>query len=433
MEQPLSFRMEGGQEFVSAHRLGRGRIVILTNPTKGAKPTRRKKAPKKSAEWQGDPMLRSTARIITTHTGSLPRAANVVELLLAEKKGDADRATLNLAVREAVNDVIAKQRSAGIDIVNDGEQGRTDYTVHVVDRLTGFEGQSTPPLGHGEPEFPELAELLKQFASPFQHRPACSGPVGWKDFHATEADIARAKAGMVKAGVAEYFMTSPSPGQIARYLKNNHYKTDEEYLFALADVMKREYKAIVDAGFIVQLDCPDLAMSYALYPGISLADYRKIIAMNVEALNVAIKDLPADRMRMHVCWGSTLGPHHGDIPLKDIVDIVLKAKPMAVSFPGANPRHGHEWKVWQDVKLPDGKAIVPGVIDSTSNFVEHPELVADRLVQYAGAVGRENVIAGVDCGFGTFAGRVQVDTKIVWMKLASLAEGARLASKQLWN
>jgi 5-methyltetrahydropteroyltriglutamate--homocysteine methyltransferase len=197
--------------------------------------------------------------------------------------------------------------------------------------------------------------------------------------------------------------------------------------------MKREYKAIVDAGFIVQLDCPDLAMSYALYPGISLPDYRKIIAMNVEALNAAIKDLPADRMRMHVCWGSTVGPHHGDIPLKDIVDIVLKAKPMAVSFPGANPRHGHEWKVWKDVKLPDGKAIIPGVIDSTSNFVEHPELVADRIVQYGQAVGRENVIAGVDCGFGTFAGRVQVDTKIVWMKLASLAEGARLASKQLWN
>jgi 5-methyltetrahydropteroyltriglutamate--homocysteine methyltransferase len=378
-------------------------------------------------------MRRSATRIITTHTGSLPRPANVVEQLLAEKKGDADRHAFNLAVREAVNDVIAKQRSAGIDIVNDGEQGRADYTVHVIDRLTGFEGQSTPPLGHGEPEFPELAELLKQFASPFQHRPACSGPVAWKDFAAVEADIARAKAATAKASAQESFMTSPSPGQIARYLKNHYYKTDEEYLFALADVMKREYKAIVDAGFIVQLDCPDLAMSYALYPGISLADYRKIIAMNVEALNVAIKDLPADRMRMHVCWGSTLGPHHGDIPLKDIVDIVLKAKPMAVSFPGANPRHGHEWKVWNDVKLPAGKAIIPGVIDSTSNFVEHPELVADRIVQYANAVGRENVIAGVDCGFGTFAGRVQVDTKIVWMKLASLAEGARLASKQLWN
>ena len=256
--------------------------------------------------------------------------------------------------------------------------------------------------------------------------------MAWKDFAAVEADIARAKAAMTKAGVAEYFMTSPSPGQIARYLKNSFYKTTDEYLFTLADVMAREYRAIVEAGFILQLDCPDLAMSYALYPNISIADYRKIIAMNVEALNAAVKDLPADRMRMHVCWGSTLGPHHGDVPLKDIADIILKAKPMAVSFPGANPRHGHEWKIWQDIKLPDGKVIIPGVIDSTSNFVEHPELVADRLVQYANAAGRDNVIAGVDCGFGTFAGRVQVDTKIVWMKLAALAEGARLASKQLW-
>jgi 5-methyltetrahydropteroyltriglutamate--homocysteine methyltransferase len=192
--------------------------------------------------------------------------------------------------------------------------------------------------------------------------------------------------------------------------------------------MAKEYRAIVDAGFVLQLDCPDLAMSRTLYLDRSIADYRKIIEVNVEALNQAVKDLPADRMRMHVCWGSTLGPHHQDVPLKDIVDIILKGKPLAVSFPGANPRHGHEWKIWRDVDLPDGKIIIPGVIDSTSNFVEHPELVADRIRQCAGIVGRENMIAGVDCGFGTFAGRVQVDSKIVWMKLASLAEGARLAS-----
>jgi 5-methyltetrahydropteroyltriglutamate--homocysteine methyltransferase len=376
-------------------------------------------------------MRRSTDRILTTHTGSLPRPAAVVGQLLAAKQGKAS-AALDAAVREAIADVIAKQKAAGIDIINDGEQGRTDYTVHVIDRLNGFEGKSTPPLGTGEPEFPELAALLSQFASPFQHRPACSGPVTWKDFPAAEADIVRSKAAMTAAGVDEAFMTSPSPGQIARYLKNHFYKTDEEYLFTLAGVMGREYKAIVDAGFILQLDCPDLAMSYALYPGISLADYRKIIGANVEALNHAVKDLPADRMRMHVCWGSTLGPHHGDVPIKDIVDIILKGKPMAVSFPGANPRHGHEWKIWKDIKLVSGKIIIPGVIDSTSNFVEHSELVADRIVQYALAAGRDNVIAGVDCGFGTFAGRVQVDTKIVWMKLASLAEGARLASKQLW-
>ena len=375
-------------------------------------------------------MRRSTTKkILTTHTGSLPRPARVVELLLEQiTKPGSNRAALDAAVDEAVASVVAKQKAAGIDVINDGEQGRTDYTVHVIDRLTGFAGESDVPRGHGEPEFPELAELLKQFASPFQNRPACSGPVAWKDWPAVEADIARAKAAMVKAGVEEYFMTSPSPGQIARYLKNSYFKTDEEYLYALADVMKREYKAIVDAGFVLQLDCPDLAMSYSLYPGIDIAGYRKIITTNVEALNHAVKDLPADRMRMHVCWGSTLGPHHGDVPLKEIADIILKGKPQAVSFPGANPRHGHEWKVWNDVKLPDGKIIIPGIIDSTSNFVEHPELVADRIAQYAKVVGAENMIAGVDCGFGTFAGRVQVDSKIVWMKLSALAEGAAMAS-----
>ena len=250
-------------------------------------------------------------------------------------------------------------------MINDGEQGRADYTVHVKDRLTGFEGASAAPLGTGEPEFPELALLLGQFASPFQHRPACSGPVAWKDFRRGACRHRASKAAMAGAKAEECFFTSPSPGQIARYLRNKHYKTEEEYLFTLADVMAREYRAIVEAGFVLQLDCPDLAISHHMvYPHLSLADYRKIIAKNVEALNHAVKDIPADRMRMHICWGSTLGPHHTDVPLKDIVDIVLQGKPQAVSFPGANPAHGHEWKVWKDVKLPDGKIIIPGVIDS---------------------------------------------------------------------
>lgn len=377
-------------------------------------------------------MRQSAEKILTTHTGSLPRPAKVVELLLADKvKPGANRAALDAAVEDAVSGVVGKQIEAGVDIINDGEQGRTDYTVHVLDRLTGFEGHPTPPRGTGEPEFPELAQLLSHFASPFQHRPTCSGPVTWKDWPAVEADIARAKTALSRSGAAEYFMTSPSPGQIARYLPNSYYKSDEEYLFALAGVMAKEYRAIVDAGFILQLDCPDLAMSYNLFPGIGVGDYRKFIAQNVEALNASVKHLPPDRMRMHVCWGSTLGPHHEDIEIKEIADILLKGRPQAVSFPGANPRHGHEWKVWKDVKLPDGKIIIPGVIDSTSNFVEHPELVADRITQYARVVGKENVIAGVDCGFGTFAGRVQVDTKIVWMKLASLAQGAAMASERL--
>jgi 5-methyltetrahydropteroyltriglutamate--homocysteine methyltransferase len=380
-------------------------------------------------------MKRSTDRILTTHTGSLPRPQRVVELLFEQQKNPtAHDAEFAKAVDAAVAEVVRKQVEAGISVINDGEQGRPDYTVHVKDRLSGFEGESAPPLGTGEPEFPELSQLLAQFASPFQHRPACSGPVGWKDFEAAQADIDRAKAAMKGAKAEEFFFTSPSPGQIGRYLKNAYYKTEEEYLFALADVMAREYKAIADAGFILQLDCPDLALSrHSVFAHLSLADFRKEIAMHVEALNHAVKDIPADRMRMHICWGSTLGPHHTDVPIKDIIDIVLKAKPMACSFPGANPRHEHEWKVWREVKLPSDKVIIPGVIDSTSNFVEHPEVVCDRILNYARVVGRESMIAGVDCGFGTFAGRVQVDTKIVWMKLAALAEGARMASKELWG
>jgi 5-methyltetrahydropteroyltriglutamate--homocysteine methyltransferase len=380
-------------------------------------------------------MQRSTERILTTHTGSLPRTAKVVELLLAEQANPgARKAELHAAVRDAVAHVVGKQIECGIDIVNDGEQGRTDYTVHVLDRLSGFAGESTPPLGTGDAEFPELAQLLAQFASPFQHRPACNGDVAWKDFAAAQADIDLSKDVMKRFKATELFMTSPSPGQIARYLKNKHYKTEEAYVYALADVMKREYKAIVDAGFLLQLDCPDLAMlRHTVYLDKSIADFRKIIAVNVAALNHAVEGIPAERMRMHVCWGSTMAPRHTDVPLADIIDIVLTAKPSAVSFPAANGRHEHEWKIWRDVKLPAGKVIIPGVIDSTVNTVEHPEVVCDRILNFANTVGRENVIAGVDCGFGTFAGRVQVDTKIVWMKLAALAEGARRASAQLWS
>ncbi len=379
-------------------------------------------------------MKRSTDRILTTHTGSLPRPMDVVDLLMADRaKPGSNRPALETAVSRAIAEVMRKQVDAGIDIINDGEQGRTDYTVHVMDSLTGFDGPSSPPLGTGDEEFPELAQLLSQFASPFQYRPACSGPIKWRDFPAALADIERSKQAASAWPDHEHFMTSPSPGQIARYLKNQYYRTPEDYIGAIADVMRDEYRAIIEAGFILQLDCPDLAMLRStVLSHLDLPEYRKVIEMNVAALNHAVHGLPPERMRMHVCWGSTLGPHHNDVPMKDIVDIVLKGRPGAVSFPGANPRHEHEWKVWRDVKLPDGKIIIPGVIDSTSNFVEHPELVADRIENYVREVGRENVIAGVDCGFGTFAGRVQVDTKIVWMKLVALAEGARQASARLW-
>ena len=379
-------------------------------------------------------MKTSTTRILTTHVGSLPRPAELIERLL-EHEADPrlNRSALDASVERAVADVVRRQAACGLDVINDGEQGRVDYTVYLKDRLTGFDGESALPLGTGDEEFPELAAILRQFASPFQHRPACTGPVAWKDWPAVERDIRAFQSAMAGARAEEVFMTSPSPGQIGRFLHNRYYRDDEAYLFALADVMKRQYEAIVAAGFVLQLDCPDLALSrHTVFAHLSLDDFRKVIAMHVEALDHAVRDLPPDRLRMHICWGSTLGPHHTDVPLRDIVDVVLRARPMALSFPAANPRHEHEWKIWKDVKLPADKVIIPGVIDSTSNFVEHPELVAERLARYASVVGRERVMAGADCGFGTFAGRVQVDSKIVWMKLGALVEGARLASRELW-
>jgi 5-methyltetrahydropteroyltriglutamate--homocysteine methyltransferase len=379
-------------------------------------------------------MRTSVSRILTTHVGSLPRPAELVQRLVEwQARPGADRAALDAAVQRAVAEAVKRQAACGLDVINDGEQGRVDYTAYVKDRLTGFEGESAPPLGTGDEEFPELAAILRQFASPFQHRPACTGPVGWKDWPAVEADIRAFEAAAAGAPVEERFMTAPSPGQIARYLRNRYYPDDETYLYALADVMKRQYEAVVGAGLVLQVDCPDLALSrHTLFAHLSLDDFRAVIGMHVEALNHALRDLPPDRLRMHVCWGSTLGPHHTDVPLRDIADVLLRARPAALSFPGANPRHEHEWKIWKDVALPAGKVLIPGVIDSTSNFVEHPELVAERIARYASVVGRERVVAGVDCGFGTFAGRIQVDSKIVWLKLAALVEGAALATRELW-
>jgi len=379
-------------------------------------------------------MQHSTTRILTTHTGSLPRPQDLLHLLIEEQaRPGTDHATLNATTHRAVAEVVQKQADTGLGVINDGEQGRVDYTVYIKDRLTGFDGESASPLGTGDAEFPELAAILRQFASPLQHRPACTGPVTWKDWPAVQADINTFKAALANVAVEECFMTSPSPGQIARFLRNQYYADEEEYLYALADVMQAQYLAIVDAGCVLQLDCPDLALSrHTVFAHLPLEDFRNVIEMHVEALNYAVRDIAPERMRMHICWGSTMGPHHTDVPLKDIVDVVLKGRPVALSFPAATPRHAHEWKIWQEVRLPEGKIIIPGVIDSTSNFVEHPELVAERIVRYANVAGRENVMAGVDCGFGTFAGRIQVDSKIVWLKLQALTEGARLASQELW-
>jgi 5-methyltetrahydropteroyltriglutamate--homocysteine methyltransferase len=378
---------------------------------------------------------RSTDRTLTTHTGSLPRPKDLLRLLQEREEGRlSDAAALAGRTRAAVLDVVKKQRETGLSVVNDGEQGRADYTIYVKDRLTGFAGESAAWPNPDAEEFPEWTEMARQFAPPFQKRPACTGPVEWKDWPAVERDIQNLKDAAAAAGAEEVFMTSPSPGQIGRFLQNRYYPSDEKYLYTLADVMKREYRAIVDAGLILQIDCPDLALGrHTQFAHLSLREFRDIATMHVEVLNYAVADLPADRMRIHVCWASTGGPHHRDLPLEDIADVVIKARPMGLVIAGANPRHEHEWKVWKDVKLPEGKVLVAGVIDSTTNFIEHPELVAERIERYAGVVGRENVIAGVDCGFGTFAGRVQVDTNIVWRKLRSLVEGAGLASRALWR
>ena len=379
-------------------------------------------------------MRRSTDRILTTHTGSLPRPRDLLGFLRDREEGrPIAEATLRERTRSAVLDVVKKQRETGLSAVNDGEQGRADYTIYVKDRLTGFAGESSSWPNPDAEEFPEWTEMARQFAPPFQKRPACVGPVEWKDWPAVERDIQNLKDAAAAGGAEEVFMTSPSPGQIGRFLQNRYYPSDEKYLYTLADVMKREYQAIVDAGFVLQLDCPDLALGrHTQFSHLSLREFRDIAAMHVEVLNYAVADIPPEQMRIHVCWASTGGPHHRDLPLRDIADVVIKARPAGLVIAGANPRHEHEWKVWKDVKLPDGKVLVAGVIDSTTNFIEHPELVAERIERYARVVGREKVIAGVDCGFGTFAGRVQVDTNIVWHKLRSLVEGASLASRALW-
>jgi len=374
---------------------------------------------------------RSIGRILTTHTGSLPRPKDLLALLQEREEGRRVEAALHDRTRAAVFAAVDQQAAAGLSVINDGEQGRADYTVYVKDRLTGFEGESTPWPNPDATEFPEWAEMARQFAPPFQKRPACTGPVKWKDWPAVERDIQNLKDA-THGRTEDVFMTSPSPGQIGRFLQNRYYRSDEEYLYTLADVMKREYQAIVQAGLILQVDCPDLALGrHTQFAHLTLEEFRKVAAMHVEVLNHAVAEIPADRIRLHICWASTGGPHHRDVPLRDIVDVVVKARPEGLVVAGANPRHEHEWKVWKDVALPAGKVLVAGVIDSTTNFIEHPELVAERIARYASVVGRENVIAGVDCGFGTFAGRVQVDTNIVWHKLRALVEGARLASREL--
>ena len=381
-------------------------------------------------------MKRSTSRILTTHTGSLPRSPELQDLLrLREDQQSFDEASFQSSIRTAVGDIVDRQQNAGIDVVNDGEQGRSQYATYVKERLTGFEGErmvrSRPRLD--DADFPEYAATQTSMSSRNMPQPACTGPIAWKDWPAVERDIANLREAVAGRQVEEVFMTAASPGVIANFLPNEYYATEEEYLYALAEVMKDEYNAIAAAGLILQIDCPDLAMTrVSQFSHLSVEEFKKIVELHVEVINYALKDIDPERMRLHVCWGNTEGPHHHDVPLREIVNLVLQARPLGLSIEGANPRHGHEWKVWEDVRLPEGKVLLPGVLDTTTNFIEHPELIAQRILNYANLVGRENVIPGSDCGFGTSAWGRKVETNVAWAKLAAMAEGARLASRELW-
>ena len=381
-------------------------------------------------------MKRSETRILTTHTGSLPRSPELQELLrsrLDPKAGEVEE--FKNGVEEGVSDVVAKQVAIGVDVINDGEQGRVQYATYVKDRLTGFDGvqmiRAIPRIDMLD--FPEFAAQSGVSSSTSIPWPACTGPISWKDKDAVHRDIQRLKDATSAVNAEEVFMTAASPGVIANFLHNEHYATEEEYLYSLADVMKDDYKSIVDSGLLLQIDCPDLAMTRVTqFSHLSEYEFIKIVEMHVEVLQYALAGIPPDRMRMHLCWGNTEGPHHHDVPLRKIVEIVLKAPPGAISFEGANPRHAHEWKVWQDVKLPEGKIIIPGVLDTTTNFIEHPELIAERIIRYASVVGKENMMVGSDCGFGTSAWGRRVESRIAWAKLAAMVEGAKLASQELW-
>jgi 5-methyltetrahydropteroyltriglutamate--homocysteine methyltransferase len=378
-------------------------------------------------------MKRSTERILTTHTGSLPRPADLLDAIYASETGEAPGFAATLT--RAVAAIVRQQANVGVDIINDGEMSKPSYATYVKDRLNGFDGEAAPMRLADFVDYPEYGErFMSQGVIQRLKRPACTGPVTCKDQGAVQRDIANLKAALANNNVAEAFMSAASPGVISIFLANQYYKSHEAYLAALADAMRPEYQAITAAGFILQIDCPDLAMGrHIQFPDATLAEFRKNIAMHVEALNHALEGIPAERVRIHLCWGNYEGPHHHDVPLQEIIDVVFKANVCGISYEASNPRHEHEWAVFENVKLPDGKVLIPGVIDSVNNFIEHPELVAQRIGNIARLVGRENVIASTDCGFATFAGYSAVDPKITWAKFQSMAEGARIASKKLFQ
>jgi 5-methyltetrahydropteroyltriglutamate--homocysteine methyltransferase len=357
-------------------------------------------------------------------------------MMYAKQEGvPVDPAALSRRVAEAVEEVVRKQAAAGIDIVNDGEMSKPSYATYVTDRLSGFGGAGNTFVYQDLVDFPNLAKRV--FGDPGRSRrktPACNAPIGVRDPRAAQLDVDHLKAALSSVKAEEAFLTAASPGVISLFFRNEHYPTEEAYLYAIAEAMRQEYETIAGAGIILQIDCPDLGMGrHIQHADLSLAEWRKKAQLHVEALNHAVANIPPDRLRMHLCWGNYEGPHHCDVPLADVIDIVFGARPSAIAIEAANPRHAHEWKLFERLKLPEGKILIPGVIESKSNFIEHPELIAQRIGRYAKLVGRESVVAGSDCGYGTWVGQAAVDPDVVWAKMAAMAEGARIASKEFWR
>jgi 5-methyltetrahydropteroyltriglutamate--homocysteine methyltransferase len=382
-------------------------------------------------------MKSSAERILTTHTGSLPRPDHLAQLMIAKERGKTiDVQELAATVHTAVAEVVKHQVDVGIDIISDGEMSKIGFANYVKDRLTGFGGESNPVVAQDVLDHPDLRVRMFRRNEGSESRyftPACNGPIALRDKNAVHHDIANLKAALQGVRAEEVFMPAASPGTIAQVMQNNYYPTQEAYLYALADAMRYEYQAIVAAGFLIQMDCPDLAMQrHTRYAAASIDEFRRQVQQNIEVLNYALAGIPPEQIRVHVCWGNYPGPHHRDVPLKAIIDLLFMIQSDALSIEAANPRHEQEWKVFEEVGLPEGKILIPGVIDTCSTYIEHPEVIAQRIVRFAQVVGRENVIAGTDCGFGTFLGTSIIAPSVAWDKLRSLAEGARIASKELW-
>jgi 5-methyltetrahydropteroyltriglutamate--homocysteine methyltransferase len=378
----------------------------------------------------------SSERILTTHVGSLPRSEAVTEVLFARERGEiADARVAAATITRAVAEVVRRQVETGIDIVSDGETNKISYATYIADRFAGFGGDTPRDPGQDLVEFPRfMAKLAASGATAKYRRPRCVGEIALKDAGPLNEDLRNFRQAVAAAKPAEAFMNAASPGVLALFQPNDHYPTQDAYLEALGNAMQSEYEAIVEAGFLLQVDAPDFGMGrHTMYRKASTNEYLDAAARHVEVLNHALRNLPSDRLRMHICWGNYEGPHHHDIPLEQLLPVVVRAKPQALLFEASNPRHAHEWAVFRRQKVPDDKILVPGVLGTTTNYVEHPELVAERIQRFADIVGRERVIAGTDCGFGTFGGFGPVDPDIVYLKLASLAEGARIASRRLWN